>query len=238
MGWLVRFVKNRDMAVENMVSCLSRQSALAELPPGVVACIRNRLKASNIKLPPTSLLKEAAETLADRGCVPGSYQVSTQHTRYNSRRLPKPPSQLIVAVRKMCNDLQLNFRTYDKTFTKKMSAGVKINGRPYDAGSHCEISSPIRRGDSERAGDASTFKVATIHVFYSLHIDDEEIVFMEVSTHTRKDKHKDIHIVKKRPKARTRIYSVDIIRKKLKFVSHWNAEITDLVCAIPMWDAS
>lgn len=237
MGWLIRFIKNRDMAVENMVSCLARQSALQQLPPGVVSSIRDRLHDAGINLPSGSILKQAASLLTDRGSLPGSYNVSVTHTRCSSRRVPKPPPLLTAAVRQLCIDLGVRFRTYDSSLTKAMTGGVRLNGRLYNSGSHVELTSSTHRSHPEMADDASSRKVATIHKFYSVHIDEEEFLFVEVSTHKRVSMHKTVRVVKKRPKSKRRIFSVDSIQSKQKLVPHWDENISDMVCSVHMWDA-
>ena len=238
MGWLIRFVKNRDLAVENMVTCLAKQSALCQVPPGVAASIRDRMQQGNIVLPRSSILKQASTVMSDRGSVPGGYEVSVRHTRYNTRAVRRPTPELKAAVRRLCTDLQISFSRVDMDSTKEMTAGVKINGRPYKAGSQCEIAKQIPRLHPEQADDASTFKVSTIHKFYTLQIDDEEFVLVEVSSHKKMAHYLNIRIVKKRAKLRRRIHSVDIIRTKVKFAPHWDEDITDLVCSVPVWSAT
>ena len=239
IGWLMRFIKNRDMAVENIVTAMSKNSAVCQLPPGIVGSIRSRIAAAGIRLPPGSMLKHATEVFTERGSLPGSYTVSVKKTRFTCRRrnVPRTTLELKKAATDWCLNLRIGRKHIDFTTVKELLGGVTINGRPYKQQSHCEIAMPVPRSHPELAGDRSTFKVATIHKFYTLQIRDEEVVFVELSTHKEKGSFKDIRIVRRLPKTRRRTLSVDNIRHRLKFAPHWDDEITNRVCAIRMWTA-
>lgn len=238
MGWLIRFVKNRDLAVENMMVCLAKQSALSQVPPGAAESIRDRMQQSKIVLPSTSILKQASTVLSDRGSIAGGYGVSVRHTRYNSRSVRRPTPMLTAAVRQLCSDLQVRFSRADMNSIQEMTAGITINGRTYKADSKCEICSRIPRYQPERADDASMRKVSTIHKFYTLQIGEEEFVLVEVSNHKQVDQYLNIRIVKKKHKSRRHVHSVDIIKTRVKFAPHWNEDKLDLVCCVPVWSAT
>jgi hypothetical protein len=239
IGWLMRFIKNRDMAVESIVMALGKNSAVCQLPPGVIGTLRARIAAAGISLPKGSMLRAATDLIADRGSLPGSYRVSVNTTRFTCRRrrLARPSQELKATAVARCRALAMGQGNIDWTTLKVLVSGVKINGRPYRIGSHCEISVPVARSNPGLAGDISTFKVATVHKFYTLWIRDEEVVFVELSTHKEKSMFQDIRIVRKNPKTRRRTLSVDCIRCRVKFVQHWDAETINQVCVVRMWMA-
>jgi hypothetical protein len=143
---------------------------------------------------------------------------------------------LKTAIYKYCKDLGCSLRTV-KTPTKKMTAGIKINGRQYAAGSNCEIIGRVARTNPHLAADESLFKVATIYMFYTVNIDEEEVVFVELSTHKQKGKHNDVRVVRKKPKSRRRVHSVDVIKYRVKLARHWDKSIDNLLCAVRLWEA-
>ena len=226
------------MAVENIVTAMAKNSAMSQLPPGLVGALRERISSAGIRLPPNSMLNPASSVIEGRGSMPGSYGISVNTTRFTCRsRGARPSSELRAAAIGWCTTLGIARGHIDFDSLKVLVAGIKINGRPYAIGSHCEIGMPVSRYNPGLAGDASTFKVATVHKFYTLQISGSETLFVELSTHREIDRFKDIRIVKKKPKPQRRTLSVDSIRGRVKFVAHWDAEITKRVCVLRMWNA-
>jgi hypothetical protein len=61
MGYFVRFINNRDLATENIMTAATRTRLVLDCPPGVVKSLLTRLKESGMELPAKSMLKMAAE---------------------------------------------------------------------------------------------------------------------------------------------------------------------------------
>ena len=239
IGWLMRFVKNRDMAVENIVMAMAKNASICQLPPAIVQSLRQRVSEAGVRLPAGSMLRQATDIITDRGSIPGSHGVSVHATHFNCRRrrVHRPSAELKAAALRYCTSLKIAKRHMHLTTLKELTSGVRINGRSYKLGSQCQIVMPVTRSRPDLAGGPGTLKVATVHKFYTLQILDEDVVFVELSTHKEKDRFKNIRIVKKKPKTRRRIVSVDDIRQRVKFAPHWDDEITDKVCVIGMWVA-
>ena len=239
MGWVIRFVKNRNRIAENIVMATSRQSAMRQIHPAAMSSLRNRLHARGIRPAANSFLKHANDTLEDREYLstPGSYAVAVNHTSRNTHPVRNCPRRLKALARQLCSDLHIHARRVDTDSTKVMTNGITINGRAYKAGSHCLVISRINRNSPHLANDPSQLTVVTIDRFYTLQIDNEETVFVKVATHAVQYIHMEsIWVVEKETREK-RYFHVDSIRSKLHFCPHWQSSKKDWVCAIPIWTA-
>ena len=243
MGWLIRFVKNRDLIAENIMMALAKQSAMRQIHPDVLACVRSRLKTRGITPAANSFLKHALDTLESREYLstPGTYAVSVQHTTRNTRAAKNCPDRVKNLARQMCSDLHISVRSIDMKSTKVMSDGIIINGRKYAVGSHCLVISRINRylaNVHREENDTDVHKVVTIKKFYTLQIDGEEVAFAQVAAHTLKRIYMEsIWVVEKKTNGEKFYVAIDSIRSKLHFGPHWRLTLTNLVCAIPIWSA-
>lgn len=56
MGHYIRFIHNRDLAAENIVTACVRTRFIMSAPPEAIMGLRGRLAALGIRLPPNSIL--------------------------------------------------------------------------------------------------------------------------------------------------------------------------------------
>ena len=63
MGTLIRFVKNRDLAVENIKTCLTRFRIVLGAPAGVVKSLTVRLEAKGYHFSKNSFLSTATKVI-------------------------------------------------------------------------------------------------------------------------------------------------------------------------------
>lgn len=61
MGYLIRFIHNRDLAAENIVTASIRTKFLLQAPSEALNGLRQRLENANIRLHPNSMLHTASQ---------------------------------------------------------------------------------------------------------------------------------------------------------------------------------
>ena len=63
MGTFIRFIHNRDLAAENIVTAYVRIRILQASPPGVVSSLFQRLQDNGFQLPERTILSTATEVV-------------------------------------------------------------------------------------------------------------------------------------------------------------------------------
>ena len=82
MGWLIRFIKDRDMSTENIARSVSRMNYIRALPHQLIDRVITRL-TSHKALNKRSLFKPISEAAGhDR---PGSFSVVVRHSERNTK---------------------------------------------------------------------------------------------------------------------------------------------------------
>ena len=87
MGYYIRFIHNRDLAGENIMTAVCRVRLVLDSPPGTLSGLMERLELLNISLPSRSALGSAKEHMKVRGDVPGMYGMQLKPSRRNHRLL-------------------------------------------------------------------------------------------------------------------------------------------------------
>lgn len=100
MGYYIRFIHNRDLAAENIMTAYARQRLILDAPPGVLRSLLRRLHRDNVQvaLPSRSALSLVDQVLAIKGTLPGEFGCQIKRTRRNSRKLPRVPANVLEGV--------------------------------------------------------------------------------------------------------------------------------------------
>jgi hypothetical protein len=83
MGYFIRFIHNRDMAAENIMTASCRLRAVLNSPPTLVKKVLSRMQSRNIHIPDNSILKLVADTQIKTR--PGNTEVILVRSRRNSK---------------------------------------------------------------------------------------------------------------------------------------------------------
>jgi hypothetical protein len=83
MGYFIRFIHNRDLAAENIMTAYCRSRFILDAYPGAVFSLLAKVKALGLQLPKRSTITSAAEILKIRGDLPGDFKVSVKPTKRN-----------------------------------------------------------------------------------------------------------------------------------------------------------
>ena len=95
MGYFIRFIHNRDLACENIMTSYCRFRLVLDSAPGAVSELLDRVEDAGLRLPAHSFLKTTGELRRLRGQLPGEFGVDFKVSRRNSRKLnydSLPPS--------------------------------------------------------------------------------------------------------------------------------------------------
>ena len=84
MGFLIRFINNRDLAPENIMSAAVRSRVILDAPAGTLYSLFKRLKKSNCTLPARSIVTLAYDRRSLRGKIPGEYALHLTPSRRNT----------------------------------------------------------------------------------------------------------------------------------------------------------
>ena len=87
MGWLVRFVHNRDLAVENIATAYARQIVVLSAPVPGIPDVLQRLNTLKLQLPVKSILSLADKVEEAKHALPGAYEVDIRETTRNVKLL-------------------------------------------------------------------------------------------------------------------------------------------------------
>lgn len=139
VGWVIRHVQNRDLAVENICRTLSRRLYVASQPVGVRQRMLLKMGKLGISLHQLSCLKTTDDFMADKGDTPGDFTVQVKSTRRNTTSL-RMTSEQKTKVEELCRKYSLGQPQFDidPDSSQSMSAGIRINGRPYSSGDFIE----------------------------------------------------------------------------------------------------
>ena len=135
MGHYIRFIHNRDLAGENIVTACVRSRMILSSPAGVIDSLLRRLKAMGFTLPDRSILSQADHAESRRGGLPGAYECQLQQTRRNTRSEPTPlPVEDALALLLRALGYPARYKPLRELPCRQMTSGVLLNGRKYKQG--------------------------------------------------------------------------------------------------------
>ena len=220
MGTYIRYIHNRDLAAENIMTAVVRQRVILDCFPRAARNMLMRLRNAGFSLPARSTLALADQTRHLGGQAPGEFGVELRQSRRNARNADV---RELVTVLPMLKALlkRLGCPAAYKPATGlraciAMTAGVILNGRQYKQGSHAEYLPVVRRrfnrpGPGGEEGSSESHRVATVHMFYHFTMQGsrpetvrggvtlkelpDEATFAIISDRAVRDKIRSMHIV-------------------------------------------
>ena len=94
MGYFIRFIHNRDLAAENIMTAYCRSSLIRDCYPGAVQALLAKLKRAGYALPKRSMLTLAGELILLRGDLPGEFGMSLTKSRRHGKLIRASPGLL------------------------------------------------------------------------------------------------------------------------------------------------
>lgn len=263
MGYYIRFIHNRDLATENIVTACVRSRLILSAPPGVIAALLGRMNNLGIPLPSRSILALAGDLQSVRGDLPGSYGCTIKQTRRGARGGPTP-SGVELAVLQLVRSLghPRSYKPVHDGHCQRMISGVTLNGHKYKQGHQILFLPRIRRrgnaaGPGGLEGSSTSHQVGTICMFYQLAMQGtseglpRHIVVVSVLVHPEVGRANQLRVVDTvredvkllgwdhfhDSRVHTLIH-VDSITSRVMLVPHFDRSKKDSqMCVIPMWKA-
>ena len=223
MGWIIRFINNRDLAVENIAVAISRQSLLGHCPPDLLVRMHDRMERAQAagipKLSARSYLVPTSEALAAKGPNAGMFGVSLKPSRRNTKQVPVTSG--------LRNAIRANSPrplSGDVTTVTRYVGGVFINGgNPWKAGQYCEFRETASRHRQDQADDESGLKVAQIQAFYVAGRGRNKVIYARVQMFTSELRGGQTHLVRggRAENATYRYICIDSITCRIARCEDW-----------------
>ena len=99
MGYLIRFIHNRDLAVENICTAYVRTRLLLTTHPDVLASIRSRFEERGYQLPNPSIIFMPEHTASQ---LSGYFGMDLLPTRRNSETIDMTDTRQLQRVHSIC----------------------------------------------------------------------------------------------------------------------------------------
>ena len=170
MGWLIRFIHNRDLAAENIVTAYTRQRFVLAAPAEALGSLLPKLEAAGYTLPVRSLLNNAARIVAAKGGLAGEFKVEVPRNARKENDVDLTSHMYSSDLAKSAKELCKTFALGKPRLTQATAlfSTIRINGRPYRQGDYVEFSLHVRRNQSSRAAMPETRGVGMIKTFYDI----------------------------------------------------------------------
>jgi hypothetical protein len=238
MGWIIRFIHNRDKATQNIVLQCSRAAMLGLVPTGVLRSLGTRVAATKSKISERSVLMDAMTVMkTDRQkSHAGMFLLSVQKSRRNTTQNVAARGRLRQAIRKHVKRTggAAPARSV-KIMVDVMTSGIWLNGRQWKTEMFCACATPVARNRPDLASDPSTFMICSIITFHVYKPDDNPVVMARVWKYKSNGVYKGMYIVHNDQPEESEYIALDSIVHGLHPVAHW----TDpgLWIGIPWWKA-
>jgi hypothetical protein len=194
MGVFIRYINNRDLAAENIMTAWIRHRFVLDCNPGGASGLVSRLRAAGLQLPVRSALRVADDLLKIRGALPGEFTVDLRQSRRYTKVFDFdhacPPAAacsecersayVTARVKRLLVSLghprryAINRDPDDQGSCTHlmMVGGVWLNGRQYKQGCHVEYLPRValrhnRDGPGGSEGSSTSHKVGLVHMFYT-----------------------------------------------------------------------
>ena len=228
MGWVVRFIHNRHLAIENLVAAITRKLLLSQAPAGVISLMLARMKSCGGSPPARSFLSDADEVNASIKSTAGLYLVAIVASRRNEKEVASPPNvvaaltELLKTTRGYTPRAARDTANSQETVSR-MKAGVWINGDEWREDAFCLYLHKKKSGQSKQG-------VALVQSFYVFQIKTRKIVFVSVKKMKIVGKEGEVVICQSEHERVERVIHVDCLLNKMMCCKHWtNANLRCLM---------
>lgn len=265
MGYFIRFVHNKDLAAENIMTAYVRLRVILASAPGSILTIKQRLLDAGFALPSQSLLFEAADFEDILSTIPGTYQVAYRESRRNTVEIRDPTNSVRVRItqaawrivndrsRELLRELAPTKTILDNACFKARIKGVWMNGKHYKQGSHVLYLPLVPTTQRNQAvGSSASYKIGTIRMIYSFGIGQSQMSFVDIEPRPVLNRVRSLYVVKTlREETQTgfqvirnegRVHKtlihLDQVTNRIMLCPHFDEELrTTQQCGITMWEA-
>ena len=267
MGWLIRHIHNRDLATENIMTAYCRLRLVLDSPAEAIEGILRKLTSHGRRMPYDSMLTISRDVARIQEGLPGEYSYHVHATRRNSvtKLITDVPTEhkkdgvnnMAGCVKALLASLKhpRAYRPAEDGKCEVLVGGVRINGRLFRQGDHCEyLLHVLPRGNlpgiGGLLGSSTSYSLGTIALFYRVPMvgGPSPATFVSVKPRLIKEKERSMYIIdsicedtslsafKHVHTLAHHLIHVDSITAKVKLVPHYAVDKHDsLMCGIKMW---
>jgi hypothetical protein len=229
MGWIIRFIHNRDKATSNIVYQCSRASMLAMVPFDVLRNIRKIFLASGSKVHERSIIMDAEAVMnSKQTSSAGMFTVGIRSSRRNTKTLVAARGKLRTQIKNHLTKTKGPAHPRGKSVTVSvMTAGIWVNGRQWKEGMYGSYSNFIPRASRPESvrqmiDDLSTYSVCQIISFHVYRPDDLKIVIARVWRYKVHSIWRGMWIMYNVDPEKIEYISIDRIVHGIHRVVHWD----------------
>ena len=232
MGHFIRFVNNRDLACENIMTAYVRTRLILASPPGTIERMASVLEERGTRLPDKSVIGMSANAAKLGMSGRGLYSVKVETTRRNHRVEDMTRTSRYQGI---VRDYKVRV-SQDSTPPDPSSCcvsinGIKINGWAFKQGSHVEYA-------TGGGGGGEGLKLGTVNMFYTFGIHSrKQCTYVEVTERPILEKIRSLYVIDaidrnearldgfgRVPSGETSMIHISSIRCKLKILPHFTSE--------------
>jgi hypothetical protein len=224
VGWLVRFVHNRNLAIENLVVACTRKVLIGLAPAEVVTLMVDRLRGTNCTPSARSFLSDSKEIDDNIKSKAGMFLVAIVPSRRNSKLVFTPVNvktalEGFLAITKGFDNRKAHSTAAAKKKVRRMVAGVWINGDEWRQHHYCLYKPTDRRNMHVEP------RVAVVEYFYVFQIASRKVVLATVREQRILIREGEMCICAADDGATpTKVIHVDCMLGKLMRCPHWTDE--------------
>jgi hypothetical protein len=224
VGWLVRFVHNRHLAIENLVVACTRKVLIGLAPADVVTLMVDRLRSTNCTPSARSFLSDSKELDDNIKSKAGMFLVAIVPSRRNSK-LVFTPLQVrnalegFLTITRGFDNRKAHSTAVAQKKVTRMVAGIWINGDEWRQHHYCLYKPTDRRNAHVKP------HVSVVECFFVFQIASRKVVFARVREQQILSQEGDMCICAADNSANpTKVIHVDCMLGKMMRVPHWTDE--------------
>ena len=248
MGWLIRFIHNRDLAVENIAKAYVRRCFMLSAPTPTLRALRTAVAIGGVNLSYGTIVGGVSSSAPRGRSAPGEYAVDYVATARTSRVVDllapdAPAGSPQATLRPLMRGLARRHDLGEPHLggVLHMQSAVRINGRPYRAGDYFEYLRPVPRNQHSSSMDDEYKGVGRVVALFLMPTSTQPegcVVISFGPVHVRSREGNLILLENPSLSAEgIQCVHVDSIIFKLRVVPSDDVALTGLHFAMRMWEA-
>ena len=223
VGWLVRFIHNRHLAVENLIVACTRKVLIGLAPPEVVALMSARMRDTNCTPSARSFLADSREIDDNIKSKAGMFLVALVPSRRNCKEVKTPVNvknalQGFLAITKGFDNRGAPATAAAQKTVSRMISGVWLNGDEWRKEHIC------RYKPTDRVNMDVEHHVAVVQFFFVFQIRGRKVVLASVRDQRIVAREGEMIIVAEDNDSIYKVIHVDCLLGKMMRCPHWTEE--------------
>lgn len=223
MGWLVRFIHNRNLAIENLIVACTRKVLIGLAPANVVTLMVARMQETNSTASARSFLADSKEISEKIKSKAGMFLVKVVPSRRNCKVVATPGNvksalQVFLSITRGFDNRKAQSTTAAQKTVQRMVKGVWINGDEWRQHHIC------RYKPTDRNNMIVEPRVAVVEYFYIFQIGRRQVVLATVRDQRTLSREGELCICATDNNHTVKVIHVDCMLGKMMRCPHWTDE--------------